>query len=334
MRGKIFLTGASGYLGTILANDAVQSGYAVKALIRKPLSSEKRQFQIDPSVELVYGDLLSIESFKEQLQGCDYLIHTAAFVKMWAKDKSLFYKTNVEALEKLFTVAYDYKIKKIIYISSFIAIGPSDAYGTCTEENVHSPYHFHNDYEKSKYYGDEKACELIKKGIPIVRIYPGVIYGPGNLTEGNLVSKIIIDYLKGKTIGILGGDKVWSYAYIKDLTDGIIKAIEKGKVGDRYIMGGENKSLLELYSYISEVSGKKLLNRKLPYWVAYLFGFLHYWRAEFFGIEPLITHEVVNIFKHHWAYDSSKAMRELGYRITPFSEGMKITIEWIKNAIR
>lgn len=334
MAEKIFITGASGYLGTSLVNDCIKSGYKVKALIRKPSLINKKEFTIDSSAEIICGDLLNIDSFKEQLKGCDFLIHTAAFVKMWAKDKSIFYKTNVEAVEKLFTLSFEYGIKKIIYISSFIAIGPSDNYGVCTEENLHSPKHFHNDYERSKYYGDQKAYELIKQGLPIVRIYPGVIYGPGNLTDGNLVSRIIIDYLKDKTIGILGGDKIWSYTYIKDLTDGIIKAIEKGKVGERYIMGGENKSLQQLYAYISEITGKKPLTKKLPYWIAYLFGLIYYWRAELFNIEPLITHEVVNIFKHHWAFDSKKAMKELEYKITPFAEGMKITIEWIKNAIK
>lgn len=327
----IFLTGATGYLGNAIAIKCAETGFRVKALIRDPKKIEHTpvSFHQNPEIITVKGDLLNPETFQEELKNCSYLIHTAALVKVWTQDRSLFYKTNVDAIEKLFIAAHRYGIKKILYVSSFFALGPSTKDKPCTELTMHDSNHFHNDYEKSKYLGDQKAAELIQNGIPIIRIYPAVIYGPGMLTDGNLIAKMIIEYLHGKAMGILGGNKLWTYSYIHDITFGIIRALDKGITGERYILGGEHKKLNELYACIAQLTDRKPLTRKIPYWAASMLGLILYTRAQLFHREPLITHEVVNIFKHHWTCDCKKAISELGYTITPFETGIKLTIAWI-----
>jgi len=329
----IFITGATGYLGNAIAIRCAEQGYKVKALIRDLNKIEKTPaaFRDNPAIIKLKGDIVRPDSYQKELKDCTYLIHTAALVKMWVKDTSLFYKTNVKAVEKLYFSAHDNGVKKIFHISSFFALGPSTQNKPCTEITMHATDHFHNDYEQSKYLGDQKALELIKKGLPIVRIYPAVIYGPGMITEGNLIAKMILEYLQGKAIGIIGGDKLWTYSYIDDITDGIIKAIEKGTPGERYIFGGEDKNLNELYALVAKLSQRKPLTRQIPFWAAYLLGAILYLRADLFNSEPMVTHEVVTIFKHHWTYDCQKAIRELGYTVTPFETGIRKTMEWINN---
>lgn len=325
---RIFITGASGYLGTALTNK-ISTIYHTKALVKN-----KKDICFNKEVEVIEGNILDIDSFKENLKNCTVLIHSAALVKMWVKDKNLFYKTNVEAMETLFRIAYEIGIQKIILISSFIAIGPSDNYCICTEENYHNPNVFLNDYEKSKYLGDKKAEELIKKGLPIIRIYPGVIYGPGKLTAGNLVANIIVDYLNKKILTTIGENSIWSYTYIEDVVNGIIAAISKGKIGERYILAGENKKLSDLYNKLDEISKKNPIKIKIPAFVGYFVGLLYWYRAEFLNKEPLITHQVVNIFKHNWAFSSEKAKKELNYSITPFDAGIETTYKWLMDYIK
>jgi farnesol dehydrogenase len=324
---KLFITGASGYLGYALAKKA--SGlFPTKVLVRK-----KDAVKFNDNVTVIEGDVLNIESFIDSIADCTILIHAAALVKTWVKDKSLFYKTNVDAVEKLFTASYKIGIKKILHISSFIAIGPSDNLEYCTEMNLHDPSKFNNDYERSKYMGDQKAAELIEHGLPIVRIYPGVIYGPGKITSGNLVANIILDYLNKRIVPIVCPNSMWSYAYIDDVVDGIIAAIEKGKIGERYILGGENRKLGDLYAKISALAPKKRITLKIPAWLGYTMGLLYWVKAELFNKEPLITHQVINIFKHNWAYSSRKAINELNYSITPFEIGIEKTFKWLMEII-
>lgn len=325
---QIFITGASGYLGTALTNK-ISTIFHTKALVRN-----KKEACFNKEVEVIEGNLLDIDSFKKNLKNCTVLIHAAALVKMWVKDKNLFYKTNVEAMEKLFQIAYELGIKKIIYISSFIAIGPSDNFGISTEDNYHTPNVFNNDYEKSKYLGDKNTEELIRKGIPIVKVYPGVIYGPGKLTAGNLVANIMLNYLNKKILPTICENTIWSYSYIEDVVNGITAAIYKGKIGERYILAGENKKLSQLYSKIDELSKRKPIKIKVPTWLAYFVGLLYWYRAELLNKEPIITHQVVNIFRHNWALSSKKAIKELNYSITPFDVGIETTYKWLIDYIK
>jgi NAD+-dependent farnesol dehydrogenase len=328
----IFITGTTGYLGNAIALKCAEQGYPVKALVRDPkkIAQTPESFQHNPAISIVEGNLLKPESYQEKLKNCDYLIHTAALVKVWVKDRSLFYKTNVDAMEQLFLTAHLSGIKKIIYVSSFFALGPSTLGRPCTEFTVHEPNHFHNDYEKSKFLGDQKTIELIGKGLPIVRIYPAIIYGPGMITEGNLVARLIIEYLQGKAIGMVGGDKLWTYSYLDDITDGLVQTLTQGVTGERYIFGGEHKRLDEFYKLIASLTGKKPLTRNIPYGAASLLGRMLYLWAVISNHEPFVTHEVVDIFKHHWTYDSQKAIQTLGYHITPFETGIQQTVDWIK----
>jgi NAD+-dependent farnesol dehydrogenase len=210
-----------------------------------------------------------------------------------------------------------------------MALGPSDG-RPLTEEDPRRTDHFHNDYERTKYLGDQVARKLQSEGHPVKIIYPGVIYGPGNLTDGNIIAKNIIPLLNGKMpfgLGIL----TWSYSYVADVIEAFLKVVESETPSGRYILGGDNRSGEEFYRDLSEVSGKKPPAMNIPMGMAKMAGFSEYLLAQLFGREPkMLTHEVVEIYKHSWAYDSNRAQKELGYRITPLKSGLAAMIEWLR----
>ena len=189
----------------------------------------------------------------------------------------------------------------------------------------------HNDYERTKYLADQKARKLQQEGFPLYILYPAVIYGPGNLTYGNIVAKNLIPFLNGKMpFGL--PLKAWSYVFVQDVVNGFVKVIENTPPSNRYILGGENHTGESFYKTVHEVTGKKPPAMNMPFSMAKMAGYGEYLLAKIFGREPsLLTHEVVEIYKLSWAYDSSRAINELGYSITSLKDGLIEMIGWLKN---
>ncbi len=162
-------------------------------------------------------------------------------------------------------------------------------------------------------------------------MYPGVVFGPGALTEGNHVVQLLLQHARGKLPGMLGrGDLRQCFAFVDDVAAGMRAALERGKAGEGYILGGENRTGVELFEAFRSASGVAPPKRKIPFWAASLIGKVQRWRAELLGWEPELTDEVVGIYRHEWAYSSDKAVAELGYRITPFADAVGRTVAWLR----
>ena len=166
----------------------------------------------------------------------------------------------------------------------------------------------------------------------MVRVYPGVVYGPGSFTEGNLVGRLIADHLRGRLPGIVGAEYPWSYAYIDDVAAGHCAALERGAVGARYALGGENAPQRQVFDIVREVTGRRP-PRRIPLAVATLIGAVEEARVRLLGGTPLATRGAIEIFKHDWSLDSGDAIRDLGYTITPLADGMRRTIASIVDAL-
>lgn len=322
---RIFLTGGSGFLGGQLVRTMAARGHQLTLLVRNPAA-----YTPPPGARVVCGSVEKTESYRPELPGHDGFVHVAALVKMWVRDRSMFDRTNVEATEQAILAASDAKIPKFVYASSFMALGPSDG-EPIRENDRRRSMHFHNDYERTKYLADQMVRGYIDKGYPVYALYPGVIYGPGALTAGNIVAKSILPFLKGRLpFGV--PIRSWSYSYVEDVVDGFVKTIEGKPPSRRYILGGDNKDGAEFYRALSEASGKKPPAINLPLPLARIAGYSEYLLAVLFGREPsLLTHEVVNVYEHSWAYDSTLACTELGYQIRPLKEGLASMIAWMKN---
>ncbi len=321
---RILVTGVTGFLGGRIAERLLAAGHEVRGLVRDP----SRSAGID-GVEPVTGDVLDPAAVRPAVSGCDAVVHCAAMVKSWAKDKTVFDRVNVSGLTNVLEATGEAGAR-LFYTSSFIALGPTDG-KTFDETTPHDPSPPRNDYERTKLAADRLAREAASRGARIVRLYPGVVYGPGALTAGNHVVQNLVLHARGKLPGMLGaGDRRMSLAFVDDVTAGFLAALARAKDGDAYILGGDNRTLVDLFAAFEKATGIAPPTLKIPYAAARLVGRLQRWRAELFGIEPELTDEVVRIYAHEWAYSSERAIAELGYRITPLASGVERTVAWLR----
>jgi len=321
---RVLLTGASGFLGKHVAHALARAGHELRLLAR-----ERSNLEGLPVGEIVRGDITDRESLRRAADGCGAVCHLAALVKTWVPDRSRFEAVNVQGLRHVLETAREAGAR-LVYTSSFIAIGPAGPQ-PADESRVHPGDRYRNDYERTKAQADGLARAAAAAGQDIVVLYPGVIYGPGELTEGNIVVKLVMDHAHGRMPAILGpGDRLWSYAYVDDVAEGHRAALERGRAGERYFLAGDNVDMNGFFATLQEVSGLRPPRWHVPYAAASLLGRAMLAWAELTGHPPLLTHEVVGVFREHWAYSSARAERELGYRPTPLREGLRRTVDWLR----
>ncbi len=324
----ILLTGASGYLGSQIAIELAARRERFRVLVR-----DAARLPFDPTqagCEVVTGDLCDPAALRRALADIDAVIHTAALVKMWVRDRRDFWRVNVEGLQNLLQAAADAGVGRIVYTSSFMALGPSSDVNA--DERLRNSGPFSNEYEETK----AQALEWLRsEGLlkyPVVVLIPGVIYGPGPQTEGNLVGGMTAQYVAGKFPGLLGsGKQRWSFSYNQDVVAAHLMALEKARLGEEYVLGGDNRSLYDFFRILAKESGIRHPLRLVPFSVGKIVGGLEIARARLFGSPPHLTPGVVEIFRHDWVYSSSKAVSELGYHVTGLEEGLKKTLASVQN---
>lgn len=305
---RLLITGGTGYLGGALVKAAAARGYEVVAFSRTARSSGLPGRLID-------GDIRDAAAVHAAAEGCDAICHTAALVTIWRRRRQDFDDVNVGGLRNVLAAAARARVHRIIYTSSFLAMPPSDSGG---------PGDW-NDYQRTKLAADTVAGQAVAEGVPLVRMYPGVIYGPGRLTEGNLVGRLLSDHLAGKLPGVIGADRIWSYSFIDDVADGHLRAIARGEPGGKYVLGGENAPQIRVFELLRDAIGRRL-PRRIPYAAAHLLALAEEARAVIFGANPLLTRGTLEIFRHDWALESGTAIRDLGYHVTPLATGFAPTL--------
>lgn len=323
----ILLTGSTGYLGSQIARELARRGQPWRVLVRDPA-----RLSFDPAAsqcEVVVGDLCDSGALEHALRGARQVIHTAALVKMWVPDAREFRRVNVEGLQQLLKASAAEGVERVVYTSSFIALGPSS--DTNAGEGLRHRGPFSDAYERSK----AEALEWLRaegfRQYPVLALMPGVIYGPGPATEGNLVGGMVRQYLEGTFPGLLGsGNQRWSFAFIADVVAAHLAALERGRPGEEYILGGDNQSLNTLLRFVAEIGGCQRPVRHLPFIAGKLAGMLEVARARLFDRAPKLTSGVVEIFRHDWVYSSAKAVRELGYHVTPLEEGLRKILSGVR----
>ncbi len=335
----IFVTGATGFIGSKLVEILLQRGFCVRGFSRQQNGSMSpdrvavlERLGEQPNFQFVPGDISDPESLRRGMEGCDLVFHLAAYAKNWSPDPSVFTRLNVEATQNVFQVAREFQVQKIVWTSTIVTLGPSEP-GEIRDEN--SPPrlvdHYFTEYEETKAAAEREALRQAQDGLPLVIVNPTRVYGPGLMSEGNAATRLVLDYVRGKAPFLPNrGINVGNYGLVDDVALGHLLAMEKGRIGERYILGGENVSYRELLNLIDEVSGRKRWKFPLLKPGPLLFSWFQKKKAEIFGVYPRITPGWVRTFLVDWAYSCEKAKAELGYTPVPLRQGLQITWEWFR----
>jgi farnesol dehydrogenase len=325
---RVLITGATGYLGGSVATVLAAAGHEVTVLCRAG-----REGSLPSGCRAVIGDLRDHASLDRALDGREALVHMAAMVQKWSRDRADFDRVNVDGTAALLAAASEAGVRRILYTSSIVALGPT-AGEPADESSPRSTNHFCTDYERTKWLGLQVVRARAAAGQPIVIVYPGVVYGPGAPTEGNLLRDTLSDYVRGRLRARLGrGDLRICYAYAEDVARGHLLALERGTAGQGYILGGENVTQDDLFALLHALTGLASPPLTVPYWAAGALGSLLVFAAHLTGHPPSVTPGVVATFRHEWAYRSARAEREIGYTTTPLREGLRRTLESLRPGV-
>jgi farnesol dehydrogenase len=367
---KTLVTGATGFLGRRLVAELAPR-HALRVLVRPRRggagaaaaagghSADRGgaggRSAFPEGVEVVAGDVADAASVRHAMAGCEAVVHAAALVKILAPAAE-FDRINVGGLENVLAAARAEPAgAKVIYVSSFMALGPSEGGPGGVLDESAAPAGFGevtgvdaaqdgvdrreggdgrtwiNSYERTKALADRLARRAIAEGQNVVVVYPGVIYGPGEMTEGNLVVRHVLDLLHRRLPALLGTPgRRWCHVFVDDVARGIGLALERARPGGRYVLGGENTALGDFYRLVEELSGVPVPRRRLPDGLATTIGAAQKAWARLRGTTPALTPDLVEVYRHDWAYSSTRAAAELGYTFRPLREGLAATLAWLQ----
>jgi nucleoside-diphosphate-sugar epimerase len=323
---KLFITGVTGYIGHKLMLAAINKGYTVHALVRDPSSS---QLIANDKIEYFKGDITNYDSVVKAMENCDAVMHAAGITQLWHRDRSVFYRVNVGGTKNVLEAACFHNVKKFVFTSTCGVLGPSFKYPVSEEDPRITP--FENDYEISKHCAEELVKEYSRRGLfAIIAALPRV-YGPGLMTNGNPVSKLIGDTIKRK-IGFIPDAKqvVGNYAFIDDVIEGHFLALQKGLGGEKYNLGGENHSYEEFFNSIRNASVQKIRLVTVPKFLLKTAGKFAFSISLFTKRHTHLTPAIIDRLYQNRAVSCEKAIRQLGYHITPLENGIQQTIQFLK----
>ena len=324
---KILITGGTGYIGYKLAMEAARRNYTVHILVRDLQSA---LLPVHPNIIKFKGDITDKGSVIAAMMNCDKVIHAAAIAKLSAKDNNVFYSVNVEGTRNMLDAALALGVKKFVFTSSGAVIGPSGKYPMT--ENDPRIAAFENDYEISKYWAEELVKEYCRRGLFAIIVAAPRVYGPGHECNGNTMNILLKNILSMRLAFVPSCDNVVAnYAFVDDVVTGHFLAMEKGLGGEKYILGGENLSYRIFFQTIKQNTGKKIRLIRIPTLLLKIWSFFYRSVCALFGKETHVSPKVVDRLTQNRALSCDKAIRQLGYSITPFSVGIQKTILHLKN---
>jgi farnesol dehydrogenase len=309
---KVLVTGGTGYLGSAIVRAVARAGHEPIAFARHAVAALAAAGLPGRAID---GDIRDTRAVTAAAAGVDAICHAAALVALWRRDPSEFDAVNVGGLQSVLSATREHGVKRLVYTSSFLALPPADSPHPLTA----------NHYQRTKVAARDVARRATSDGSPVVTLYPGVIYGPGPATEGDLVGRLMRDHLAGRLPGVIGPEHLWSFAFVDDVADAHVAALTHPHPARDYIVGGVNAPQQAIYEFLRKERGRPL-PRRLPTGLAIAAALVQEAYSALAHRAPLVTRGVVEIFSHDWSLDSSAAQADLGLRITPLQEGLARTL--------
>jgi len=322
---RSFVTGGTGFIGGAVVRRLVEAGHEVRALVRP--GADTRQIDGLP-IEPVPGDLRERESLRKGITGCGWVFHVGALYSYWGHRWEEFYQVNVEGTRRLLEVCRGEHVQRVVYTSSIAALGVHNDRSAATEETPATMADRIGPYQRSKLLAQEVAGEFARQGLPVVIVNPSSSVGIGDL-KPTPTGQIIVDFLKGRIFGYV--DTGLNIVDVEDVAAGHLLAAERGRVGERYILGGENLTLKQILDLLSEVSGRPPVRLRIPHWVAQGWSYVDVALAKLNPKRvPAATPDKVRLSRRYEFFSPEKAIRELGLPQTPARVALRKAVEWYR----
>ncbi len=322
----VLVTGATGLIGSNLVPILIEQGYKVRALVRDP---QKAKLCLNDDVKLYPGHLNDEKALETALKGCKYLFHLAADYRLWVPDPQSMYHSNVDGTRLLMEKAIEAGIQRIVYTSSVCTLGWSHDGNPVNEELVSSLKDMISPYKKSKFLAENAVSRMVReRGLPAIIVNPSTPVGPGDSRPTPTGSMILNTARDG---GRFYAETGLNIAHVQDIARGHLLALEKGVIGRRYILGGDNLHLKELFKITAEAAGKPGPMYKIPTSVLYPIAIISEFLARLNIIkEPAATLDSIRMASKIMFYSSKRAETELGYTHRPAIEAVEDAIRWFR----
>jgi len=326
-KADVLITGASGFIGSAVAHKLVASGYSVRAMVRP---SSPRHHIAGLDLDFCEGDLRDEVSIERAVQNVKYVFHIAADYRLWAAHPEEIFATNVGGTRTVMREALRAAVERIVYTSSVatLALTPdgSPADETCSmseKEGIGA-------YKRSKIAAERVVTDMVRQNaLPAVIVNPSAPVGPRDVRP-TPTGRIIIEAARGRVPAFV--DTGLNLVHVDDVAQGHLAALRRGKIGSRYILGGQNVSFGKMLSDIAGLVGRRPAHIRLPHWAVLPVAYASEAMAHVTGREPFATVEGVRMSKHVMFFKTAKAEEELGYRSRPYLEGLADAVSWFSDA--
>lgn len=322
---KVFVTGATGFIGANLVRELLTEGCYVRTLVRRE-SDRKNLAGLD--IDIFEGDLLDRGSLEKGLAGCDTLFHAAADYRLWTRNPESMYSINVGGTRSILEAALKKDVSRVVYTSSVGTLGNPGNGEPGTEETPVTYSEMVGHYKKSKFLAEREAESFLKHGLPLVIVNPSTPVGKLDI-KPTPTGKIIVDFLNRKMPAYL--DTGLNLIDVEDCARGHILAARHGRLGEKYILGNENLTLRKIFSLLEGISGLAAPRIRLPYTPILFASYINEAISRYTGKEPMIPLAGVQMAGKLMFFDSSKAKQELGLPQQPVVNALHKAVDWFWN---
>lgn len=324
----ILVTGGTGFVGSAVVRALVARGEKPRCLARR--NSDRRNLQ-GLDVDVVEGDLEDGESLEVALRGCSGLFHVAADYRIWVSRPQAMLRTNVEGTKRLMELALRHGVDRVVYTSSVAVLGKGPAGAPADEETPVSIRDMIGVYKRSKFLAEEEVRRLQREaGLPVVIVNPSTPIGPGDI-KPTPTGRVVVEAACGRMPAFV--DTGLNVVHVDDVAAGHLLAYEKGKIGARYVLGGDNLGLGEILAQVAALRGNRSPTLRLPRRALFPFAYAaESWARLAGGREPLLTVDGLKMAAKPMYFSSDKAQKNLGYRARPAGEALRDAVGWFEQA--
>jgi len=320
---KYIITGGTGYLGNTLVHELLKDNQnSIKLLV---LENDDISMYANDKVDIRFGNILNPKFLNAEIEENSIVIHAAGIIDISSDNKDLLYKVNVEGTRNIAEISLKNKVKKFIYVSSVHAIETVD-HSIMSEPTSFDPARVIGDYAKSKAMATKIVFDLVKQGLNAVVVYPSGIIGPNDIRVSN-IGEVLLDIANRKiTTRIAGG---YNFVDVRDVADGIISAVNKGRIGEGYILSGNNVSIDELFIAVKERLHRRHLAPLISIGFVKMFAGIAEWFYKIQHKKPLFTwYSLYTITSNH-EFNNQKAKKELNFKVRPSKETLQDMLNWL-----